>query len=126
MQSEAERAEILALLKAAQEQVAYLKELGVEGTEKFTDTSLRQELSSDKPNPPYAAATPHPQVPAASTATDSLFGDLSASPIRIEKSSETFEEIWADIGDCTRCPLYQGRTNIVHTDGNRKARLMFV
>jgi DNA polymerase len=51
---------------------------------------------------------------------------LSAPPATIEKSSESFEEIWADVGDCTRCPLHQERTNIVHTDGNRKARLMFV
>ncbi|HAF12985.1 MAG TPA: uracil-DNA glycosylase [Blastocatellia bacterium] len=61
----------------------------------------------------------------ASPVTDSLFGDLGP-PTAIEKSSETFEEIWADVGDCTRCPLYQGRTNIVHTEGNRRARLMFV
>jgi len=57
---------------------------------------------------------------------NTLFGDLSAPPVRIQKSSESFEAIWADVGDCTRCPLHQERTNIVHTDGNRKARLMFV
>ena len=127
MQTEAEHAEFLALLKAAQEQVTYLKELGVEGTGKqATDISLKNGLTSDRHQEPYAApAIPH-QVAAPSTPSDTLFGDLSAPPLRIQKSSETFEEIWADIGDCTRCPLYQGRTNIVHTDGNRKARLMFV
>jgi DNA polymerase len=127
MQTEAEHAEFLALLKAAQEQVAYLKELGVEGTEKqSTEIAVKKALASDKPEEPYAAAAPHHQVAATVTAPDSLFGDLSSPPLRIQKSLETFEEIWADIGDCTRCPLYQGRTNIVHTDGNRKARLMFV
>ncbi len=39
---------------------------------------------------------------------------------------ESMEQIWADIGDCIRCPLHQGRTHVVHTEGNRKARLMFV
>lgn len=39
---------------------------------------------------------------------------------------ETFEQIHADIGDCTRCPLHLERTHVVHTEGNRKARLMFV
>ena len=39
---------------------------------------------------------------------------------------ETFEQIHAEIGDCTRCPLHQDRTHVVHTEGNRKARLMFV
>ena len=127
MQTEAEHAEFLALLKAAQEQVAYLKELGVEGTEKqLTDTSVKKGLDPERPGEPDAAATRHHQVAANATTSDSFFGDLSSPPVRIQKSLETFEEIWADIGDCTRCPLYQGRTNIVHTDGNRKARLMFV
>ena len=31
-----------------------------------------------------------------------------------------------DIGDCTRCGLCEGRTQVVNTHGNRKARLMFV
>ncbi|HET9713139.1 MAG TPA: uracil-DNA glycosylase [Pyrinomonadaceae bacterium] len=30
------------------------------------------------------------------------------------------------MGDCTRCPLHLERTHVVHTEGNRKARLMFV
>jgi DNA polymerase len=55
-----------------------------------------------------------------------LFGDLAVTKPVLEKSSETFEDVWSDIGNCTRCPLYQGRTNIVHTEGNRRARLMFV
>ena len=127
MQTDAEHLEFLALLKAAQEQVAYLKELGVEGTEKqSTDTSVKIGLTTEQHQERYAAAAVQDQVAAPASPSDTLFGDLSAPPIRIQKSSETFEEIWADIGDCTRCPLYQGRTNIVHTDGNRKARLMFV
>lgn len=44
----------------------------------------------------------------------------------LPKSGETIEDIRADIGDCTRCPLYTGRTQIVHSTGNRKADLMFV
>ena len=42
------------------------------------------------------------------------------------KSPETFEQIHQEIGDCTRCPLHEDRTHVVHTEGNRKARLMFV
>jgi DNA polymerase len=126
MQTEAEHAEFLALLKAAQEQLTYLKELGVEGTEKHCAEPVNSRLISDQPGGPHVPTTPSHQAAATATTPDSLFGDLSSPPLRIQQSSETFEEIWADIGDCTRCPLYQGRTNIVHTDGNRKARLMFV
>jgi uracil-DNA glycosylase family 4 len=57
---------------------------------------------------------------------DSLFGDLGPAPVRIAPSTETFEQIHQEIGDCTRCPLHQERTHVVHTEGNRKARLMFV
>ena len=56
-------------------------------------------------------------------ADDSLFGDVSAA---LPESSETMEDIWADIGNCTRCPLFEGRTQVVHTTGNFSADLMFV
>ncbi len=39
---------------------------------------------------------------------------------------ESLEEIRADLGECTRCPLHAGRTQIVFGVGNPKARLMFV
>ncbi len=91
-------------------------------------------ISKSPTVPPNAGRMPAlPAKPASfsrsdssSLPSDSLFGDLAAPPVRIQKSAETFEEIWADVGDCTRCPLHQKRTNIVHTEGNRKARLMFV
>jgi len=41
-------------------------------------------------------------------------------------SADSFEQIHQEIGDCTRCPLHEQRTHVVHTEGNRKARLMFV
>lgn len=72
------------------------------------------------PKPSTSSTNPLP------TAAATLFGDLTAKSQKLEKTTETFEEIWADIGDCTRCPLHQGRTNIVHTEGNRRARLMFI
>jgi uracil-DNA glycosylase family 4 len=40
--------------------------------------------------------------------------------------TDTFEKIHQEIGNCTRCPLHEERTHVVHTEGNRKARLMFV
>lgn len=41
-------------------------------------------------------------------------------------ATETLEDVWRDIGDCTRCGLCAGRTQVVNTHGNPKARLMFV
>lgn len=39
---------------------------------------------------------------------------------------ETLEQILADIGDCRRCRLHEGRTRIVFGSGNPQARLVFV
>jgi DNA polymerase len=143
MNSETQIAELLSLLKDTREQLTYFKELGVEGTEKSSPSApaaFAAEMNSSagvssyyqtigipiKSDVPVTVQEFPSKQDAASLSSNSLFGDLSSPPVRIRKSSETFEEIWAEIGDCTRCPLYQGRTNIVHTDGNRNARLMFV
>jgi DNA polymerase len=136
MQSQAETAEFLSLLAAAREQLNYLKELGVE---RMAKTDLSVSAATDAGSPAGATRAQASPVPfkafnasegviskPATPQTDVLFSDLSSEPLRLAKSSESFEEIWADVGDCTRCPLHQGRTNIVHTDGNRRARLMFV
>jgi DNA polymerase len=44
----------------------------------------------------------------------------------LPKPGETLEDIWRDIGDCTRCELCESRTHVVNSEGNRTARLMFV
>ena len=54
--------------------------------------------------------------------TDALF---DAGP-ELPATGETIEAIRNDIGDCTRCPLYTGRTQIVHSTGNLQSDLMFV
>ena len=55
----------------------------------------------------------------------SLFGGEELKQT-LPESDETIEEIRADIGNCTRCPLHEGRTQIVHSTGNLQADLMFV
>ncbi len=57
------------------------------------------------------------------TPKDSLFGDINQT---LPESNETFENIHADIGNCTRCALHEGRTQIVHSNGNTQSDLMFV
>ena len=50
---------------------------------------------------------------------------FDAAPTLTE-TKDNIESIRADIGECTRCPLFAGRTQIVHTTGNFSADLMFV
>ncbi len=57
------------------------------------------------------------------------FNDLAPIPARhrLVDPAAALDQIRADIGDCTRCPLaYAGRHKIVFADGDPKARLMFV
>jgi uracil-DNA glycosylase len=55
---------------------------------------------------------------------------LSQEPSLFEASGriegDTFELIRETIGDCTRCKLHKGRTNIVFGVGSMKAELVFV
>lgn len=54
---------------------------------------------------------------------ETLFGEIGPA---LPASGETVEDIWADVGNCMRCPLFEGRTQIVHTTGNYNADLMFI
>ncbi len=87
--------------------------LGVEG--------IQVAVQPPKVETAVAAPTTIESVP-----STSLFGDLAPAPVKLTRSTETFELIHTEIGDCTRCPLHQQRTHVVHTEGNRKSRLMFV
>lgn len=78
---------------------------------------------SDMPTKkPVRAPAPDPPAP-----RETLFGDITPKDeLSLGHPGETFEDIREDIGECVRCPLHQGRTKIVHTEGNQQARLMFV
>jgi uracil-DNA glycosylase family 4 len=78
------------------------------------------EMATRKP-----VRTPDPVPPAPQ---ETLFGEITPQDeLSLPREGETLESIRADIGDCMRCPLCcEGRTKIVHSEGNQKARLMFV
>jgi DNA polymerase len=59
---------------------------------------------------------------------ETLFGEIAPQDeLSLPREGETLEDIRDDIGLCMRCPLCcEGRTKIVHSEGNQKARLMFV
>jgi uracil-DNA glycosylase len=132
--------ELSSIAEAAREHVAYLQELGIDSFEgaatqlKVPAKSAQQTIPSPpvskRPEPPIVPIPkPSPPVRAAvsKSAADSLFGEIFTAPEPgLPESNETFDQIWADVGNCTRCSLCQGRTNIVHTEGKRNARLMFI
>ncbi len=58
---------------------------------------------------------------------ETLFGEITPKDeASLPQVNETLEDIWNDIGECTRCPLNEGRTHVVNSEGHPRARLMFV
>jgi uracil-DNA glycosylase family 4 len=138
--------ELLDLLKQSREYAQYFAELGVETIALSSDRMApvsASEPSRALPAPSSAEPSTRPRVPSRSqpsrspvkeqavavsspTQPASLFAE-SAAPQRVfDQSTESLEDVWRDIGDCTRCGLCEGRTQVVNTYGNHKARLMFV
>ena len=105
--------ELAQLITDTKKQLEHLRTLGVEG--------IRIDFTPAAPIPKPTSPPIQPQ-PSGSA----LFDDFTPSPETLSPSNETFEQIHAEIGNCTRCALHLERTHVVHTEGNRKARLMFV
>ena len=132
--------ELIGLLRDSREQARFLGELGVEnivlGSSSVQNAAAAPAITgaaeaaarmppTDNPQP--ALEVPRRQTsPASPPSADSLFGEAATTAPSLAKSSETLEQIWTDIGECTRCGLCEGRTQVVNTHGNRNARLMFV
>jgi uracil-DNA glycosylase family 4 len=84
-----------------------------------TTSTERAEMPKRKP-----VRTPDPVPP---PPQETLFGEIKPKDeLSLPREGETFADIHRDVGECLRCPLYQSRTRIVHSEGNAKARLMFV
>ncbi len=144
MSSDPTVAELIGLLEESKERARFLGELGVE-TVDLAPPNLTESTASSSPPPtahrealPAPPSSPFPRAQfrstaasAATTATaspppDSLFGETKPTRANLAPSTETLEHIWQEIGDCTRCGLCEGRTQVVNTHGNHSARLMFV
>src|SRR5688572_17229350 len=125
MSSESITNELFSLTRDAREHLTYLHELGIEGINKEVGPSASVVVATEQATvskPSFVALVPEGVPEASST----LFGEIRPAPARLVPSSETVEDIHADIGNCVRCSLYERRTHIVHTEGKRSARLMFI
>jgi DNA polymerase len=93
--------------------VKYYKEMGIHDFYRQPiDPSVELALQ------PVAESTPE-KVPMATQISPSI-------PPVINDKSSALKLIREDIGDCTRCRLHKGRTNLVFGVGNVNADLMFV
>ena len=90
---------------------------------KRTSNLSNFSMPPKKQEPTEEETMPKQKTTAAENIEQSLFADAVQT---LPESNETIEEIRADIGNCIRCPLHEGRTKIVHTTGNFQADLLFI
>ncbi|MDQ1524667.1 MAG: uracil-DNA glycosylase [Pyrinomonadaceae bacterium] len=86
----------------------------------YTPSTEKAEMPTKRK--PVRTPDPVPPPP-----QETLFGEIKPKDeLSLPREGETFEDIRTDIGECLRCPLHKSRHTIVHSEGDRKARLMFV
>jgi len=135
---------IIQTLKDARAYVEYLDELGVETVDSLGETHAisHADTSSAAPRATSTGVSVSVSAPIeqnvvrisdaersvriAAPPQTSFFDQSLLDLSGFAAPTETLDEIWQDIGDCTRCGLCEGRTQVVNTHGNRNARLMFV
>jgi DNA polymerase len=124
--------ELVEVRESAWEYVRYLAELGVETFDGPKARLDQQERSvGTHEQPPTASPSPSRYHTTATVTVspqlqDMLFVQVEEAVLVPTAKAETLEDIWRDIGECTRCGLCEGRTQVVNTHGSPKARLMFV
>ena len=101
---EREAAELLAALRG------YLEELQESGVEELPRGAVKPTATIAAPSASAPAAERPPTVPVPPQGG----------------STESLDEIRADLGDCHRCVLGDGRTNLVFGVGSPQARVVFV
>jgi DNA polymerase len=84
------------------------------------DTRVEAVLSERAHPPGDLEAGSQTEVPARQTPVS------TPPPAEPETTSDSFAKIQQDIGDCKRCRLSEGRTNIVFGVGDPHAKLVFV
>ncbi|HEX8459045.1 MAG TPA: uracil-DNA glycosylase [Pyrinomonadaceae bacterium] len=97
-------------------------------TEETPPDALYQTAWTEKAEMPTKRKPVRKPDPVPPPPQETLFGEITPKDeLSLPREGETYEDIRQDIGECMRCPLCcEGRSKIVHSEGNPKARLMFV
>ncbi|MBI3756631.1 MAG: uracil-DNA glycosylase [Deltaproteobacteria bacterium] len=137
MAADSSRELLLQIVAAVRHYAESLRESGVLG---LPQAPLRSQEKAENPRngepgkPGMAVAEPAPRFPSpfppqpqptlASRSSVGQAGDLFLSP-KVQ-TVQTLAELRAEIGDCRRCKLCHGRTQIVFGVGDPHAELVFV
>ena len=99
----------------------YYAELGVDGVSRDPAWRARADRAD--------VSAPSEEAEGGHAVGSGIVPDESAAPtvIQVVRSrADALAAIRADIGDCTRCKLHSGRTNLVYGVGSPDATLMFI
>jgi uracil-DNA glycosylase len=129
MASDSPRDLFLQITESIHRYVESLRESGVTGlpctaVAKGLGETEKSGHSKLSPIPRFPNSSRPPAQSNAAPAVAAQAGDLFLSP-KVQ-AVHTLEELRAEIGDCRRCKLCQGRTHIVFGVGNPRAELVFV
>ncbi len=94
------------LLRELKNYLLFLKECG------YTEVPYERALSLSPPAPRSKPVPPQP--------------DAMTPPQMMKSKTDLLSDIRAELGDCTRCKLCEGRNKIVFGSGNPEASLVFV
>lgn len=77
-------------------------------------------------NQPPSSQAPPSSLPSSPQSSQSAAASVETASSAPAAARETLDDIREALGDCTRCPLHENRTNIVFGTGAHNARLMIV
>jgi uracil-DNA glycosylase len=112
--------EFLDIVAEVRAHLEYQRALGVRSIE------LRSRAVQSPSSPPATVVPPKKQTAAAPTAPPVIKETAKTAVAVPSGQPATLEGIREEIGDCTRCKLHKGRTNIVFGEGDPKATILFV
>ncbi len=140
MSADPQRAQLLQIAATMREYLETLRESGVTGFGQVVANTPKERSDpvsvSPAAQPPASprrlvsgagaeeARSASPPARVAASPSAAQVGDLFLSP-KVQ-TAQTLEELRAEIGDCRRCKLCQGRTKLVFGVGDAKAELVFV
>lgn len=116
-------------LDQLKERLQYYREIGIAGLSVTEAAKLSLGAICPEPLILEAAAAAGNETRFQAISAHSAQPDtksLSLFHVTHQSSSETLETIRTDLGDCRRCKLCSGRTNIVFGSGTPETRLVFV
>src|SRR5580658_4771104 len=126
------------LRRALAERVRYCHELGIyDFYRRDTGLAPRTEATLPAAESHSTSSLPHPELReemaarksavVATVAEDNILEIVTPKPEHgVADPTAALKLIRQDLGECTRCKLHKGRTNLVFGVGNPRAELMFV